>query len=152
MKLLFSLVLTIVSFSGFAQKNAEEEGIKNTINQLFTAMRNRDTALLKAAFAPTAVLQTIAPAKDGSLQVRTEELAGFIKAIGTPGKDLLDERIQFGSILVDGPMAAVWTPYEFYLGTRFSHCGVNSFQLVKLDGNWKIQYIIDTRRKNGCQQ
>jgi len=151
MKLLFGLLLTFVSFSALAQKE-EEEGIKNTINQLFSAMRTRDTALLSDAFAPTAILQTIATKKDGSVQVRTDEVSGFIKAIGTPGKDLLDERIQFGTILIDGALASVWTPYQFYVGSRFSHCGVNSFQLVKLNGMWKIQYIIDTRRKDGCAQ
>lgn len=150
MKLLFGLTLTLVSFSAWAQ-SGEETGIKNTINQLFSAMRNRDTVQLRDVFAPTAVLQTIGKGKDGTQQVRTESIEGFIKAVGTPGKDQLDERIEFGTILIDGPLATAWTPYQFYLGTQFSHCGVNSFQLVKLKGIWKIQYIIDTRRKEGCQ-
>ena len=42
------------------------------------------------------------------------------------------------------------TPYKFYVGEKFSHCGVNSFQLVKIRGEWKIQYIIDTRRRQNC--
>jgi hypothetical protein len=29
---------------------------------------------------------------------------------------------------------------------------VNSFQLIKLDGKWKISYIIDTRKKEGCEK
>ncbi len=49
-------------------------------------------------------------------------------------------------------MANVWAPYEFYLNNDFSHCGVNSFQLF-FDGiQWKIIYLIDTRRKQGCKK
>lgn len=150
MKALFGLILTLVSLSAWAQ-TTDETGIKNTINQLFSAMRNRDTVQLRDAFASTAVLQTIGRSKDGTTEVRTESIEGFIKSVGTPGKGVLDERIEFGTILIDGPLATAWTPYQFYLGSRFSHCGVNSFQLVKLNGTWKIQYIIDTRRKEGCQ-
>jgi hypothetical protein len=47
-------------------------------------------------------------------------------------------------------MAAIWTEYSFYLGDKFSHCGVNSFQLFKDETGWKIIYIVDTRRKEGC--
>ncbi len=49
-------------------------------------------------------------------------------------------------------MANVWAPYEFYLNNDFSHCGVNYFQLF-FDGiQWKIIYLIDTRRKQGCKK
>ncbi len=47
-------------------------------------------------------------------------------------------------------MANAWTPYEFWYNGNFSHCGVNSFQLIKKDEKWKIIYLVDTRRKEGC--
>lgn len=49
-------------------------------------------------------------------------------------------------------MAAVWTPFKLYLDSKFYSCGVNSFQLVKLDGEWKIQYILDTKRICNCDK
>lgn len=150
MKLLFSLFLTVCGISASAQVE-EEKAIRHTIDQMFTGMRTSDTMLIASAFSPTAVMQTIVNKNDGSTVVRTETVGDFVKAVGKPRADILDERISFGSILIDGNMAAVWTPYEFYLGKTFSHCGVNSFQLVKMNGSWKIQYIIDTRRKEPCQ-
>jgi len=62
------------------------------------------------------------------------------------------KKITFSNILIDGNLASVWTPYEFYFKGQFSHCGVNSFQLVKSNNEWKIQYIIDTRRKDNCKK
>jgi hypothetical protein len=55
------------------------------------------------------------------------------------------------NIQIDGAMANAWTSYEFWVNGSFSHCGVNSFQLFKDEGAWKIIYLIDTRRKEGCQ-
>ncbi len=149
MKLFFSFLLMFFSWTASAQL-AEENEIKKVIDQLFTGMRSSDTALLADAFAPEAILQTIIQKKDGSTVVRTDEVSGFISSIGKPHKEIYDERIRYGNIEIDANLAAVWTPYQFFVGTTFSHCGVNSFQLVKLDGKWKIQYLIDTRRKDGC--
>jgi hypothetical protein len=50
----------------------------------------------------------------------------------------------------DDGIASVWTPYAFYFEGKFSHCGVNSFQLMNVQGKWKITMITDTRRKTDC--
>ncbi|GAO43947.1 nuclear transport factor 2 family protein [Flavihumibacter petaseus] len=150
MKIRLALIASLMSSAVFAQ-NSDEEGIKSSVNQLFTGMKTGDTALLAGSFAPGAVLQTIRQKKDGSVSVETEDLKAFVTSVGKPHPDVYDEQIEFGKILVDGNLASVWTPYKFYVGKNFSHCGVNSFQLVKIAGTWKIQYIIDTRRKTGCE-
>lgn len=149
MKNLFLFLLTLSSINTYAQTN-EEEAVKQTVSNLFTAMRNSDTSLLRSVFAPEAVLQTIAKKKDGSVMVRNEQVSAFVSSLAKPHTDIYDERIVFDKVLIDADLATVWTPYQFYIGTKFSHCGVNSFQLVKINGEWKIQYIIDTRRKENC--
>jgi hypothetical protein len=63
---------------------------------------------------------------------------------------MLDERLASMDIKIDGELATVWTPYVFYLQGQKNHCGVNAFTLVKLNGTWQIQGIIDTRRKDNC--
>ena len=125
----------------------EEAAVKSTIGQLFEGMRKGDSSMVKAAFAPGAVLHTIAAPAGGRAEVKTASLRRFLDAVGSPHTDVWDEQIEYGHIAIDGELASVWTPYRFYLGKTYSHCGVNSFQLVKLDGSWKIVYLIDTRRK-----
>jgi hypothetical protein len=66
-------------------------------------------------------------------------------------KGAADEQIVFETVKVDDDLAMVWTPYRFIFNGKFSHCGVNSFTLVKLNGEWKINYVIDTRRKEKCE-
>jgi len=77
-----------------------------------------------------------------------DDFAGIISKMQ---KGDADERIIYDVIKIDGPLAIVWAPYKFYYKGVFSHCGVDSFQLVKINGEWKIQYLIDTRKKAGCQ-
>jgi hypothetical protein len=97
------------------------------------------------------IFQTIARNKEGKMLVRNEDPSGFASFISTQKPGELDEQIVFDVVKVDGPLAIAWTPYKFYAAGKFSHCGVNSFQLVRFDGVWKIQYIIDTRRRTGCE-
>lgn len=147
MRYLF-VFLTICSLQARAQSG--EEDIKSTINRFFDGMRRSDSTLIRSAVAPTAVLQTIVKTREGKTVVRNEEMTTFIQAVTKPHDKVYDERISFDVIRIDADLAVAWTPYRFYVGETFSHCGVNSFQLVKLDGRWKIQYIIDTRRKDNC--
>ncbi|MFN2330204.1 MAG: nuclear transport factor 2 family protein, partial [Chromatocurvus sp.] len=74
---------------------------------------------------------------------------GFLERVGN-SPAVLDEQISGMEIRIDGHMANAWTPYTFYVDGDFSHCGVNSFQLINTDGGWNIVHIIDTRRKEGC--
>ena len=145
----FAILLTIgITIACTAQAQTTEDSVKAVINRLFEGMKNADTAILKSAFGDAPILQTIATDKKGRVYIKTEKYADFVKATSQQKPGQADERIEFETIRIDGPLAMVWTPYQFYYKGKFRHCGVNSFQLVCLDGEWKIQYIIDTRRKN----
>jgi hypothetical protein len=141
----------LILFAMNASAQSTEEQIKTTINNLFTGMRTSDTALLRSAFSSTAVMQTVVKNKEGKVIVKNEEVSKFIESVGKPHEQVYDERITFDIIRIDADLAIAWTPYKFYVGDKFSHCGVNSFQLVKLNDGWKIQYLIDTRRREGCE-
>jgi hypothetical protein len=132
-----------------ATTNAQttEDSVKATVNRMFESMKNGDATMLRSAFADSAILQTIARNKEGQTVIRGASLNEFADFVGKQEKGAADEQIQFETIKVDGPLAMVWTPYKFYFKGQYSHCGVNCFQVVRLNGGWKIQYIIDTRRK-----
>lgn len=142
MKKIFFLLIS--SFS-FAQNTSEKEIIKS-IENLFNAMKSADSLGVKNAFSGSAIMQTFGK----NQEIRTDKVEDFAKQVGASQAGDLDERFTISKILVDGNMASVWVPYQFYYKGNFSHCGVNSFQLAKINNEWKIQYIIDTRRKDNC--
>ena len=146
------LALLASATPALAQKTAPEtEAIKQTISMFFDGMRRGDSTLVRRALAPNAVLHSVGgkPGQPAVLQV--ESVNAFLKAVGSPHAETWDERVQYERVLIDASLASVWAPYEFYLGSKFSHCGYDSFQLVKLAEGWKIAYIIDTRRKEKCK-
>ena len=136
--------------STFIKAQSAEDSVKAVVNQLFAAMKGANAAMLKETFADSAVLQTIRRKQDGTFFVQDEKVSDFVEQIGKAKKDSLDERITFETVKIDGPLAIAWTPYKFYYAGNFSHCGVNSFQLVRINGRWKIQFLIDTRRRQAC--
>lgn len=142
MKKIFFLLIS--SFS-FAQNTSEKEIIK-PIENLFNAMKSADSLGVKNAFSNSAIMQTFSK----NQEIRTDKVEDFAKQVGASKASDLDERFTISKILVDGNMASVWVPYQFYYKGNFSHCGVNSFQLAKINNEWKIQYIIDTRSKDNC--
>ena len=146
--LIFIVLPLIICNSINAQINNHKDSVEvaQVIHNMFTAMKTSDTNLLKTCFSSTAVFQTIITRKD-TTKVKNEIVQDFINSIGKQVPSSLDERITIGSLLIDATLASVWTPYQFYFKGQYSHQGVNSFQLVRHTEGWKIQYLIDTRRK-----
>lgn len=136
------LIFLLISSFSFAQDVSEKEVVK-PIENLFNAMKSADSLGVKNAFSGSAIMQTFGK----NQEIRTDKVEDFAKQVGASQAGDLDERFTISKILVDGNMASVWVPYQFYYKGNFSHCGVNSFQLAKINNEWKIQYIIDTRRK-----
>jgi hypothetical protein len=150
MQMKYIFVLLLVMTGSLANAQTAEDSVKAAVNSLFEGMKNADPTAIKNAFADSAILQTIINGPNGKITVRTEPVTAFENSISKLAKGAADERIEFGSVKVDGALASVWTPYKFYYNGNFSHCGANSFQLIRVNGSWKIQYLIDTRRRQGC--
>ncbi|HEX4877127.1 MAG TPA: nuclear transport factor 2 family protein [Chitinophagaceae bacterium] len=147
----FLILLTLQFTVNISHAQTAEDSVKQVIQQLFTGMREADTSLIRKCFADSMIMQTISKNKEGQLIIRNESPVNFIDFIAKEAKGNADERIKFDVVKTDGPLAIAWTPYTFYYKGQFSHCGVNSFQLIRFNGNWKIQYLIDTRRRQGCE-
>jgi hypothetical protein len=139
--------LFFLTFNVKAQ--SAEDSVKTTINKLFAAMKNGDSKALVECFADSAILQSVVE-KNGAVSVQTEPVKDFADFVATQKQGDADERISFDMVKADGALAVAWTPYKFYYKGNFSHCGIDSYQLVRINGIWKIQYLIDTRRKANC--
>ena len=143
-----SCTILFLALSLFASAQNDEAAVKQTLEKLFTAMGTGDSASAAVLFAPNARLQSVYKLKTGEIKLDEEKVSEFMHQIGAKKpEETYDERIKSWEIRTDGELATAWTPYEFYHNGKFSHSGVNAFQLVKLDGHWKILQITDTRRR-----
>ena len=144
------LFTVLFSIAVSAQTSLEDE-VKTTIETFFEGFHKGDTILMKQTMANDLIMQTAFKNKEGKDILKQDDASKFVTAIGNrPTEQKWEEKLLSFNIQVDGNMANAWTPYEFWLNGKFSHCGVNSFQLFKDNGSWKIIYLIDTRRRKGC--
>ena len=83
------------------------------------------------------------------VRTKEESVEDFIQAIGAIPDDLsFEERLLSFNVVDASGMTLVFTPYEFYVDGRFSHCGTNVFTLVEKESKWKILALYDTRNKS----
>jgi hypothetical protein len=151
-KMLFVILGAIVSgvsvTPAAAQEN-DEQAVRAVVDRLFDGMRSRDTTMIRSVFADEA--QFYGLGQDGGVRIDTP--SAFITSISrAPAGMVLDEVLHDVEIRIDGPLAIVWTYYDFFAGENFSHCGYDAFQLLKVGGEWKIVALADTRRREGCRQ
>ncbi len=146
-------ILTLLLSATWAfdlRAQSEEDAVRATIDTLFDGMRSGDSTMVRAVLHPNARFLTTA-IREGDPVLHEGGVDGFVEAVGAPHDQVWDERIWNLSIQIDDRLAAAWMDYAFFLGDRFSHCGVNAFQLFKgLDG-WKVIQITDTRRSESCE-
>ncbi|MDZ4698418.1 MAG: hypothetical protein SH809_01825 [Rhodothermales bacterium] len=146
-----ALVLSVgLVFSTPAVAQSEQEAVMAVITTLFDGMRAGDGEMVRGVFAEGASMSSVVE-RDGVTSLNPGSPSGFADAVGQPHDEVWDERIWDAVVYVDGHLASVWTPYAFYRGTAFSHCGANSFQLMKGADGWKIVYLVDSRRTEGCE-
>lgn len=151
-KTITCLILLCVFMSPQAQTNKEQE-IKELITVFFNGLQSGDTLILSKTLRVDAVLQTAYYNEQGESILRSEKRSDFLKAIAAKNpEDIWEEKLLSYTINIDRNMAHVWTPYEFYFNTNFSHCGVNSFQLFYDGKKWQIIYLIDTRKRETCKE
>jgi hypothetical protein len=143
------MLITSLSFS----QSSEKQAVQSTIEHFFEGFHKQDSTIILQTIHKDIKMQSIGVSREGATVLSTSEFKKFLNAIVSIPKDkTFKEDILEYNIQVDGNMAHVWTPYKFWFDGHFSHCGVNSFQLFKDEGQWKIIYLIDTRRKDCIQE
>lgn len=113
---------------------------------LFQAMQARDTAALRTLMHPRAQIVSVA-ATGTAVRSADEWIRGLSRST-----DELIERMWDPEVRIDGDLATLWAPYDFHLGERFSHCGMDAFQFVREGGAWKMIAVTFTRRTTGCEE
>ncbi|WP_374172890.1 nuclear transport factor 2 family protein [Flavobacterium tructae] len=128
--------------------NAQQQEVQKSIEIFFEGFHQRDTVRMKSVCADRIVLQSISESLVKGNKLTEENVGKFYKSIATiPSNIEFSEKILSYNIQIDGTIAHVWAPYQFYVNDKLSHSGVNTFTLFKEKDNWKIIYLIDTRRK-----
>ena len=119
------------------------------VTRLFEAMQARDADGIRATFVSDGQL-AVAQKRNGQTTVRTMTAEAFAKSI-SEGEGVYRERMYKPEALVTGDLVTVRGRYSFYVDDRFSHCGMNSFHLMRTQQGWKIVNAASTLEFDGCE-
>ncbi len=140
------IILTVSSGPAVSQNVSPEQSVRAVLDKVFDAMRAGDSETLAAILLPEAPLDRIAP----NQPVHHGTAADWIGWVDTLKPGQADEQIFDVVINVEGPLATAWAPFTIAIDGEMKSCGVNHFTLVKMDGTWKIAYLIDTHTPEKC--
>ena len=150
MKYIYVLIAILASSLVNAQIE-EEVKVKYAVETFFYAFNGKNESAIKRVVDTDIKLQTVNLNAVGNMVVQNTNFNDLVNFMITmPDSIPFHEKILDYKIQIDGGMAHVWAPYEFWYNGEFSHCGVNSFQLYKEKDAWKIIYLVDSRRKEDC--
>jgi ketosteroid isomerase-like protein len=151
MKSLFlSLMLVFaISTSAITQTAAGSDDSKDAAavaSKLFAAMRAKDAVAIRALFTPEGQLVAVDKPRDGQGLSKTRVFTAdaFAKLIAEAKGEEFIETMAQPEVKLFGDMAIVFGRYTFYVGDKFSHCGTNSFHLVRTADGWKIANAAST--------
>lgn len=115
---------------------SDRQQVLDVAQKFFDALAANDADALRRLVIPGTQV-TSARATVGAFAVSRRVIEDDV-ARWSANRDRYLERIWNPTVLVHGRIATVWAPYDFHLNGRFSHTGIDVFNLLKTDGGWKI--------------
>lgn len=132
-----------------AGEQGPREAVLAVVEQFLHAINTGDRELMARLSHEEGMNFVRAQQDDGSY--RTHAIPQSL--VTDPGREArppILERIWDPVVLVNDQVAMVWAPYDLYQEQEFSHCGIDLFNLIKEDGDWKIANSSWTQQRFGC--
>jgi len=129
----------------------EEKAVLGAIDRFFAILATRDSAAARELLVADGRFHRIVEEAGRRVVVNGRSFGELADQLSS-GKGKLLERIWEPKVQVHGPIASVWAPYDFHIDGKFSHCGVDGFQLVKTEAGWKISGLVYTVERTGCKK
>lgn len=139
-------VVAAASFAGYQPSASERAEIVGALQRVFDALDTGDAELLRSVMHPDVVMHFAETNAEGETSFGTSTLDGLASRIQSGGARLI-ERMWEPVVSTTGSLAMIWTPYDFYVGADFSHCGVDTATLVEGDDGWQIVALSWTRQQ-----
>lgn len=124
----------------------EQTAILAVVDRFMQAVSTKDSAVLTELRLEGGFNVVERPAPSGGTLVTRRV---FTPALGG-NESAYRERYWDPVVHVRGSIAVVWTPYEFWIDGKTSHCGVDVFDLMKEQGVWKIANMMWTVEPEAC--
>jgi len=147
MRMIAIAIAVLVTATLAAQSaNSEKDAVLKAVQIFFDTMAAKDVEGARAILQPQGRFSAMRM-RDGKPDVRAfsnEEYFADLQA----SKQKMRERIWNPDVRINGLIATVWAPYDFWIDGKLSHCGIDAFDLIKTEEGWKIAGGVYTVESN----
>jgi len=133
-----------------AQAPADDRAqVLAVVDTALAAISRSDFVALTDLMLDSAVVFS-AGLQEGQVRVRFRTRA---QERATTSEGTWTERGFDPQVMMSGPLATVWLPYDFYVDGAWSHCGVDVFILLKVEEGWRIATVAySVEQPPACQK
>jgi hypothetical protein len=119
------------------------------IKAMMAGIERRDAEMILAQVRPEGSATAVVEHNDGTTTVKRSDWATYLAVI-KPGAERYQATLGQPAVQIDGNIAMVWVPYTFKVDGTLLHCGVDHFDLVRENAEWKVLNETWSQRTTGC--
>ena len=148
-KVLGIAILLFASLASNAQQSHPEyPAVKLLIDNFFESINTGNGELLASLEVEGAQILNIREETAGEYEFAARN---WFVAESFSSDIQLTERYWDEELLISDVLAVFWAPYDFHVDGKFSHCGVDVLNLIKIEEEWKIGHAMWTIQQPGCE-
>ena len=127
----------------------ERAQVLAAVDRVIEAINTNDAEALRQIAIPEGMNISLRHQPDGSAKLRTKSNGQDSAETATETRKFT-ERYWNPTVLIHNGIAVFWAPYSFDIDGKRSHCGVDQFDFIKVDGQWKLASSMWTVKPGGC--
>ncbi len=129
----------------------EETEVLAAMDRYMRAISANDLQAMAAMQTADGMTYRARAREDGGMEIVGRPNSYWVDPARADGATLR-ERYWSPTVLIRGSIAVVWAPYEFWVDGKTSHCGVDVFDFVKVDGAWRLSNSMWTVEPGACDE
>jgi hypothetical protein len=129
----------------------EEAAVLAAMDRYMHAISANDLQQMAAMQTPDGMTYRARATKGAGMEIAGQPNSYWVDPARNDGR-AVRERYWSPTVLVRGSIAVVWAPYEFWVDGKTSHCGVDVFDFLKIQGEWRVSNSMWTVEPDACQE
>jgi hypothetical protein len=132
-------------------ESSEKAAVLAALDHFVEAISANDLQAMRKMQTPEGMTYRARANKSGDMEIMPHPNAYWIDPARNDGHD---KRLRYWSptVLIRGGIAVVWVSYEFWIDGKTTHCGVEAFDFLKMDGDWRVSNSMWTVEPDACKE
>ena len=144
------MILALLAASVVAPGAADDRAaLMKVVDEVYAAINSNDVEAFKRLEVPEGMTFRLRYQADGTMKLVPKSNLQDLADTATE-KRRFTEKYWDPTVLIHRDMAVFWAPYSFDIDGKRSHCGVDVFDFIRVNGQWKLANSMWTVEPDGC--